>query len=242
MISVCIATFNGEKYIISQIHSILSQLESTDELIISDDHSSDDTVHLIRQINDSRIRIYFNDEASRGYTRNFENALKHAKGEYIFLSDQDDIWFDDKVELTLKALNQSDFTVSDAMVVDENLKVLIPSHFDQVSVKRGFVTNFLKTRYIGACMAFRRKVLDAALPFPKNNQFCAHDYWIAIVAECYFNVSLIRQPLIYYRRHQTNASSGGLARSNFSLLHRFYKRLYCATFLILHFQKAKSSV
>lgn len=228
MISVCIATYNGESYIFPQLKSILSQLGPHDEVIVSDDHSQDNTVEIVRKFEDSRVRIIFNDKSSRGYTQNFENALRHAQGDFIFLSDQDDIWREDKVATTMHALQRCDFTVSDAKVVDENLSTIIESHFLYSQVKKGFVENFLKTRYIGACMAFRKNVLHAALPFPSNHHLCAHDYWIAVVAECYFDVELIREPLVVYRRHQSNASTGGLTKSKFSILHRIVKRIYCA--------------
>lgn len=239
MISVCMATYNGEKYINAQLESILSQLEAQDEVVVSDDNSSDSTLEMIRQLHDPRIRIFVNDKENRGYTRNFENALKKAKGDYIFLCDQDDVWHDNKVTVTLATLQQCDFTVSDACVVDENLAPIIVSHFMHAGVHNGFVENFFKTRYIGACMAFRRKVLEVALPFPANSHLCAHDYWIAIVAECYFKVRLIQEPLVDYRRHQSNASSGGLTKSQFSPLHRLIKRFYCALMLILIFPRTR---
>ena len=91
MISVCIATYNGEKYIKEQLLSILPQLGKKDEVIISDDHSTDNTLDIVKGLNDNRIKIVMNNR-EKGYTSNFENALSYAIGDYIFLSDQDDIW------------------------------------------------------------------------------------------------------------------------------------------------------
>ncbi|EXY58193.1 glycosyltransferase, partial [Bacteroides fragilis] len=99
LISVCIATYNGEKFIVEQLKTILSQLTDFDEIIISDDHSSDCTLSLIRSFRDPRIKIYLN-ENDKGYTSNFENALKKATGEIIFIADQDDIWKKDKVDIS----------------------------------------------------------------------------------------------------------------------------------------------
>ena len=95
-ISVCIATYNGEKYIIKQLESILPQLREADEIVISDDSSSDRTIALIEQLNDPRIRI-LKDQKFRNPIYNFENAMLNAKGDFIFLSDQDDIWMPEKV-------------------------------------------------------------------------------------------------------------------------------------------------
>ena len=122
-ISVCIATYNGEKYIRDQLESILSQLDFCDEIVVSDDHSSDKTIAIIKSFNDDRIRVIYN-SGQKGYTSNFENALKHAKGEYIFLSDQDDIWLKGKVDKCMEYLQDYDFVVSDAVIVNQDLETL----------------------------------------------------------------------------------------------------------------------
>ena len=100
-ISVCIATYNGEKYITDQLKSILSQLGGQDEIIISDNLSTDNTLNMIRLLNDDRIKVYHND--ARNVIRNFENAIIHATGGIIFLSDQDDLWKPGKVKKMMNA-------------------------------------------------------------------------------------------------------------------------------------------
>lgn len=229
-ISVCMASFNGEKFIIDQIKSILDQISEDDELIISDDASRDNTIAVINSIDDPRIKLVIN-QGEHGYTRNFENALEYATGDYIFLSDQDDIWCDNKVLMMTEALKDKDLVVSDAMVVDESLKTLNKSHFYLCNVKAGFLTNFMGTRYIGACMAFNRKILGLILPFPSNQKLCPHDYWITIVSEMFARVGLIKQPLIMYRRHGDNASNAGLGKGR-PLSVKISSRIYCAFQLI----------
>ena len=96
MTSVCMATYNGQKYLREQIESILCQLSANDELVISDDHSTDSTVDIIRSYGDSRIKMYAN-ELTKGVTHNFENALNKSKGDIIFLADQDDVWLPNKI-------------------------------------------------------------------------------------------------------------------------------------------------
>ena len=114
MISVCIATYNGERYIGEQIKSILNQLNSSDEIIVSDDGSKDKTIDVVKSFDDKRIRII--DGPRKGSPiSNFENALKAAKGEYIFTADQDDVWTDDKVRTCMRYLQSYDCVVSDAM-------------------------------------------------------------------------------------------------------------------------------
>ena len=120
-ISVCLATYNGEKYIKEQLDSILPQLSANDEIIISDDNSTDDTINIIRSLNDERIKIYVN--KTKGIVKNFENALNNASGDIIFLSDQDDVWKNDKVKKILSAFssdNSLTFVFSNAEIIDEN--------------------------------------------------------------------------------------------------------------------------
>ncbi|MFX4153513.1 glycosyltransferase family 2 protein [Aliarcobacter butzleri] len=224
MISVCIATYNGEKYIKEQLSSILKQLNSSDEVIISDDHSTDNTLEVIKSLDDSRIKIFINDK-EKGYTRNFENALEKASGDIIFLSDQDDVWMDDKVKKSLRLLEENDFVVSDTQVVDNDLKTLAKSNFKLRNVKHGFFNNFIRCRYLGACYAFNKRVLEKSLPFPKNSEYIPHDYWIYMIAISNFKVRVIYEPLIKYRRHNLNTSSGGDKSSN-SLLKKVKIRIY----------------
>ena len=125
MISVCVASHNGEKYIKEQLDSILCQLSSEDEVVISDDGSTDSTLEIIKGYNDPRIKIFnFKQPSKTSHThiyasRNFENALKHSKGEYIFLSDQDDIWMPNKVSICLDALKQNDMIVHNMEIVND---------------------------------------------------------------------------------------------------------------------------
>lgn len=232
-ISVCIATYNGEKYIEEQIKSILYQIGEDDEIIISDDHSNDDTLKVIKSFNDDRIKIYLN-ENEKGYTKNFENAMKKAQGDIIFLSDQDDVWKNNKVNIMLNKLKNADMVVSDAEVVNENLETIHGSHFKLCKVKHGFWENFIKTRYIGACMAFNRNVLEKALPFPKNQVYCAHDYWLTNIGEAFFKVELEPNTLIKYRRHSNNASNGG-EKSNIPIKKRLLVRIYTMLNLITRY-------
>lgn len=227
MISVCLATYNGEKYIKEQLLSILYQLGINDEVIISDDHSTDHTLEIVRSLNDNRIKIYFN-EKENGYTRNFENALEKAKGDIIFLSDQDDVWLDDKVQKSLLLLKDNDFVVSDAVVVDNDLETLAKSNFDLRNVKHGFFNNFIRCRYLGACYAFNKKVLTKSLPFPENSDFIPHDYWLYMIAVSNHKVGVINEPLIQYRRHSLNTSSGGDESSN-----NFFKKLQIRIYLLV---------
>jgi glycosyltransferase involved in cell wall biosynthesis len=230
-ISVCMATYNGEKFITEQIISIQTQLSYFDELIISDDASTDSTLCIVKKISDARIKIVIN-ERDKGYSGNFENAISHATGDIIFLSDQDDVWLPDRVAKMMDILLTADMVVCDAKFVDENLNDLQMSLFRLRNIKKGFMSNLYKSRYLGACIAFRKEMLDKLLPFPKNKSLCPHDLWISLIGELYFKVKLLNEPLILYRRHGKNASGGGIKSSN-GIVKKILFRLYVLIMVLL---------
>lgn len=207
MISVCIATYNGERFIREQIDSILRQLSSDDEIIVSDDGSTDDTISIINSIDDKRIRV-IEGPRKQSPTSNFECALKASKGDFIFMSDQDDVWKPNKVNICMEWLQRYDCVVSDAEVTDSSLNPLYPSLYAIMQVRQGRIYNTIwKNGYTGCCMAFRRNVLEASLPFPKDIPM--HDIWIGNVAAYKYNVKFIPDTLIYFRRHEDTTSCNG---------------------------------
>ena len=229
MISVCIATYNGEKYIKQQLDSILSQLSDNDEVIVSDDSSTDGTLDIIHSLKDSRIQI-FEGNSFHSPIYNFENALKFAKGDYIFLADQDDVWKPNKVEICMNYLKQYDLVISDAEIVDFNGNLISQSFFSVRGTKNGKYFNLIKNCYIGCCMAFTRKVLVKSLPFPKNLPM--HDIWIGNVASFLCGkVFFSPEKLIEYRRHESNSSQTG-TKSKRSLFTRLKERIFTVKCLI----------
>lgn len=224
MVSVCLATFNGEKYIKEQLESILPQLSIDDEVIISDDNSTDKTCAIIDSFQDNRIRLY--NVNFRQFKKNFVNALSYAKGEYIFLSDQDDIWMPNKVKRCMQLMRDYDLVVTDAIVVDESLNVINNSFFLLYGSGSGVPKNIFNNTYLGACMCFTRKILDLAMPFPKSIEI-THDAWLGLVAEVSGKPVFAKEPLIQYRRHSnavTNVSSPFLLRSKRSLFLKLKNR------------------
>src|SRR5690606_20683556 len=176
MVSVCIATYNGAKYIGEQLESILPQLSCDDEIIISDDSSSDNTIEIIRSFADERI-IILPKQTFRNPIFNFENSIKHAKGDIIFLSDQDDIWAPRKIEIMIPLIKDYDLALCDCSVIDDNGNLLHPSYFALIDSQPGLLRNLYKTNpYMGCCMGFSRKLLEVVLPFPRRIPM--HDLWI----------------------------------------------------------------
>ena len=207
MISVCIATYNGAKYIGEQLASILKQLSAEDEVVVSDDGSTDGTIDIVRSLNDRRIRIV-DGPRRHSPTLNFERALRNAKGEYVFLADQDDVWLEGKVRRCVEELQKCDCVVSDARVTDSCLNTTSESLFKLMHVKRGRLSNLLwRNGYTGCCMAFKREVLSKALPFPTDIPM--HDIWIGNVAAFCGRLRFIDDRLLLFRRHDATASCNG---------------------------------
>lgn len=231
MISVCIATYNGEKYIKSQLDSILIQLDTDDEIIISDDSSTDKTIQIIKSFNDKRIKLHEN-QKFRSPIFNFENALSYATGEYIFLSDQDDIWVPNKVKIMKEFLTDFDLVLSDTDIIDSNGNILNKSFYQMNGSKNGLVKNIVKNSYLGCTIAFNQRILQKALPFPKD--IAMHDWWIGLIGELYGKTYFIDEKLIHYRRHGENASPAGES-SDFSLSKKISFRLMMIKNLILRY-------
>jgi len=230
MISVCLTTYNGAKHVKEQIDSILTQLGENDELIVSDDCSIDATISIISSMNDERIKVFMN-EKNIGYTRNFERTLSLARGDIIFLSDQDDVWCQNKIKTYLHYFDDYDIIVSDAMLINEEGNLLNDSFFSQRNPQKTIFGNLLKFGYLGCCMAFKREILMKALPFPSNSNLCTHDNWLFLIGCCFFKYKILEEKLLLYRRHINNISNGGLQNTT-SILFKIHYRLYLIFHLI----------
>lgn len=219
-ISVCMATYNGARFIAQQLESILSQLPADAEVIVADDGSTDETLEIIRKFEDSRVRV-LSAGSHLGPVYNFERALKEAQGDVVFLSDQDDVWLPGKVPAMLDALGYENggfrmdspwLAVHDAILVDRACEPLpSTSRYSQYMTmwsrrpyREGVYRNCLKNSFTGCCMAFRRDLLKVALPFPKRLPM--HDQWLGLLAERKYGVASVYQTLVLYRLHENNAT------------------------------------
>lgn len=221
--SVCMATYNGEKFIVEQLYSILQQIHQDDELVISDDGSTDQTVSLIESVNDPRIKL-LTGNTFRDPIKNFQHALQHCGGQYIFLSDQDDVWMDHKYEWMLEKLKAYDLVISDSQIVDKELNLLYPSFFDYFKSGKGILKNIIKSSYYGSCMAFNRKVLVSSLPFPDTKEI-GHDLWLGLVAELKYSVLFYKEPLLQYRRHNNAFTPENVGKSKRKISQMVYGRI-----------------
>ena len=228
------ATFNGSLYIERQLRSILCQLESVDEIILVDDHSSDKTLDVVERVADERIKIYRND-FNKGVVLTFEQAIRLASGSVIFLSDQDDIWYPEKVRRFLDVFSghpEITLVLSDAKIINNVDEVIAESFLES---RGGFSPsiwhNVVKNKYLGCSMAFRRSAANRFLPFPTDIPM--HDVWIGCVNSIYEPPYFLDIALIGYRRHQHNVTPTkrrGLAQI---LASRWYlAKNLCVKFLV----------
>jgi glycosyltransferase involved in cell wall biosynthesis len=206
-ISVCLASHNGEKYIAEQLESILKDLGESDELVISDDSSTDQTLAIIHTFHDPRIKV-FPGNSFYNPIFNFENALRQSTGEVIVLSDQDDVWMENKLDIIRDYFQNKPskiYTlVLDGSVIDESGVVIQESIFGILSSGKGLIRNLKHNTYMGCCLAFSRDLLDVALPFPK--QIPMHDSWLGLLSELFGMVEFIPEKTIKYRKHPLNKS------------------------------------
>ncbi len=206
MKSVCMATYNGERFIHEQLASILGQLNADDEIVVVDDGSSDQTVSIIESFCDRRIRL-FRHPCNCGILKTFGRALEEARGEIIFLSDQDDVWRADKVaKITEMFARRPDVSlvISDCSVIDAAGNVTIASRHKAMKFYLDAFRNIVRNRYLGCAMAFRRSTMDYCLPIPADVP--QHDMWIGIVNQFVGKAGFIDEPLLAYRRHDRNGS------------------------------------
>lgn len=205
--SIAMATYNGEKFLIEQLESFAKQTVLPNEVVITDDGSNDNTLNLInsfKEIAPFTIRVYSN-ESNLGYTQNFNKAMQLCTNELIFLSDQDDVWFPNKIEYMIGLANlhqNKDVFMIDAELVDEDLQTSGLTKQGQIK-DLGLGENAF---VMGCCIAVRKTFLDIILPVPKD--FIGHDNWMVALAD-FLQLRVIDHTVLqFYRRHGNNESNG----------------------------------
>ena len=237
MNSVCVTTYNGERYIEQQLRSILEQIAADDEVIVSDDGSTDNTLKIVDSIGDKRIRIRHS--SAHYFKDNFIEAMCEAKGDIIFVSDQDDVWLPGKYERCIKELEEVDLVCTNSEMTDGELNIIEPNFFSIYHSGPGVFKNALNNTYYGSCMAFRRSLLKAALPMPSTREI-GHDIWLGLVAEMTGKVRFIDTPYLLYRRHEDakTSTNGLLHRSKRPLWLKIWNRVvvlyYVSKFKLNH--------
>lgn len=207
-VSICLATYNGRRFVGEQILSLLPQLEPDDEIIVFDDGSSDGTPDIVRQFTDPRIRLHLRDNI--GHVRNFERALYACAGEVVFLCDQDDIWHKGKIDQVCAVFQE----FPDVAMVHHERELVDgegaslgkgPRLGSGLKKGLGFLLRELGVpRIFGCCLAIRSRCLQVLLPFPPG--IYAHDHWAAVIGSLDGGILFLPKALIRQRQHASNVT------------------------------------
>ena len=208
-ISIAIATYNGEKYLSKLLDSLFEQTVLPDEIIVSDDCSTDSTVQILQHYSNRHpfIKVICN-ERNIGVNKNFETAVLNCTGDYILVCDQDDVWLENNIEtkillLEKMPLNEPNLVTSGAVLADKNLSPIrnISLTSDVTDWKELFFRCFQ-----GTTMAFNKHLLKLCNKWPASFSNVPYDYYIYCVALLSGNVYASSKPLMYYRSHEGNVS------------------------------------
>jgi glycosyltransferase involved in cell wall biosynthesis len=219
LVSVALATHNGEKFLRQQLNSIYAQTYPNVEVVVSDDRSTDGTVAILEEYRRSHGLAYRVNETNLGYPKNFEKAASLCNGAYIAFSDQDDIFLPDKIETLVHEIGGYSLIYSDATLIDEEGTVFAPSYMRYVNFPmltgKPFKELVFSCFIRGFQVLFTRELLRAALPMPER---VTHDDWFTILAAKRDGIKYLDRPLVHYRQHGRNVT-GSLVR--FSALREF---------------------
>ena len=201
------AAYQGALYLPRQIDSILIQLKADDELVISYDKSSDDTLRILQeyQEKDSRVKVFMN--TAPGVTGNFNNAIAHCSGDYIYISDQDDKWTENKVEVVQRTFRETgaDLVIHNGIHTNKDMEPMGVPFSEMYRIGDGVIKNIVKPRMSGCCMAFTSRMKEIIIPMPEIR---GYDQWIALVCELWGKIEYPQDILIHHRLHGNNVTVG----------------------------------
>jgi glycosyltransferase involved in cell wall biosynthesis len=223
LVSIAMTTYNGARFLEKQLDSIYSQTYRNIEVFVCDDGSTDGTVRILEEYKNRYGLNYLINEKHLGFIKNFEKAIGLCKGKFIALADQDDIWLPQKIERLVQGIGDHSLIYSDASYIDENGTVFAPSI-------RQFTGNiffsgkplymlFFRNCVTGCTILFKRELLDDGLPVP--SEMPSHDWWLTIVACKKNGICPIDEPLVLYRKHESNTLGLGKAPGKFFQLFSF---------------------
>jgi glycosyltransferase involved in cell wall biosynthesis len=220
-VSVALCTRNGAAHIEEQLLSILGQDVVPDEIVVSDDASTDDTIAIVRAVfamagsgSGAPHCVLIENPGALGVTGNFEQALLACHGDLIALCDQDDVWHPDRLRIAIDRFENSaelQMLGSDARLIDDAGQPLEYSLFEALELDagelnavregRGFEALLRRNLVTGATSMVRRRLVALAVPFPKP---WVHDEWLAAIASAVGTLDLAPEKLIDYRQHSAN--------------------------------------
>ena len=215
LISVALCTYNGEKFLQEQMDSILAQTYKNLEIIVVDDGSTDKTIDTVNAYaeKDKRIKLFQN-EANVGFNKNFEKALSLTSGEYIAISDQDDIWLPQKLQLLLNNIKSNWLIFSNSSYLGDLKQGRLLNNFKLPSNYKGIL---LRNHVTGHTSLIHRDFLNVVLPFPQGGYY---DWWMGFVASYHHKIAFLDEVLTLYRIHagsvvQSRLEAGNIKKQEF---------------------------
>ena len=205
-VSIAMATFNGATYLREQLDSLAHQTYLPTELVVSDDGSKDATLEILSSFSRAapfEVRV-LSDQPHLGFAGNFERALRACTGDLIFFSDQDDVWYERKIERVSKAMGACphvQLVIHDRVITDGSLTSTGVSTLVALRARRGSIDDYVA----GSSTAIRRSLIELALPFP-DLAAVGHDVWVHMLARSLSSTYVLDEPLMLYRRHGGNVS------------------------------------
>ena len=221
MISVVIATYNGEKYIEAQLRSVFMQSKPVDEVLIFDDGSTDKTVEIVKKFiskNGCSGWSLIQNKENKGYCKNFLEGMKTAKGDIIFLADQDDVWLFEKVaEMTAVLESRAEIKAlccSCDLINGNDELISNPGNIGMLFSKNdGSVETFSPEKFIGrsfirgCSVAFKSELMQFIEPIELKG-LLSHDWLITFTAALRGKCAVLNKVLMSYRCHGENTSFG----------------------------------
>lgn len=243
LVSVVIATYNGERYLRAQLDSILDQTYRNLEIVVCDDRSKDGTADILQEYAQGAGIKWHRNEERLGPAQNFGRAISLARGDYVAFSDQDDVWKPTKIETSVSAMveleNSGDPDVpilvfTDLTLVDEQLRTIADSYYGHMgrNPRLNTLNRILAGNIVAGCGALaNRKLIDLAMPIPR--EAIMHDSWLALVASTLGKLRYVDVPTVLYRQHANN-TVGGVR----TLLHQKAGRALSLRFDNAHYRQA----
>lgn len=201
LVSIALCTYNGEEFLKEQLDTLVLQTYPNKEIIVVDDGSIDGTLEILENysVNYPCLKVFKN-EKNMGYVKNFEKAITLCNGEYIALSDQDDIWSLNKIELLVDNIEDYALIYHDSEFINHKGISLEKKISDILNMYQGDLPHpfFFYNCVSGHSMLFKGSLRDSIIPFDKN---FFHDWWIAALATERGGIKYYDQPLVKYRQH-----------------------------------------
>lgn len=245
MVTILLATLNGEKYLKAQLESIATQTYENWQLVVGDDGSTDRTLEILKDFQKqypNQVTIYENKPALGNVKDNFIHLLQNSYGPYFMFSNQDDVWKRDKIYLTLQKMESLEtrysekvpiLVHSDLSVVDENLEMIAESFFHYADLPKRIVLNQLvvQNSVTGCTVMINRCLQQFFLQALPLSDIIMHDYWAALIARVFGKIGFVNESTVYYRQNQKVRSRNKLLETPLFLYQRLkegkhsYRRL-----------------